>query len=222
MHACVSGIFISTTCSLHCHLDDCTFVQLTSCHILTDELSQSVPAYKHASLDRPASVNEARGHVVFKDNGKTHWDCANRTRCSNSCGVVRLSKWEELRLYLALHRHHQKNSAFRWAAVWAVLTVHWWRGAKSQGGVLKPQGLKRKESQSGVGLNKVYSFDIVVHLKQNTIRYTTSQRAYISTALTLNKVELTHVYQPTSPTSRHYGKPALGAPVSANYSNSST
>ena len=37
-----------------------------------------------------------------------------------------------------------------------------------------------------LGLNKVCSFDIVVHLKQNTISYTTSQTAYMSTALTLN------------------------------------
>ena len=36
------------------------------------------------------------------------------------------------------------------------------------------------------GLNKVYSFDIVVHLKQNTISYTRSQTAYMSTAVTLN------------------------------------
>ena len=35
------------------------------------------------------------------------------------------------------------------------------------------------------GLNKVYSHDIIVHLKQNTISCTTSQTAYVSTALTL-------------------------------------
>ena len=35
--------------------------------------------------------------------------------------------------------------------------------------------------------NKVYSLDIIVRLKQNTISYTTSQTAYMSTALTVIK-----------------------------------
>ena len=37
-----------------------------------------------------------------------------------------------------------------------------------------------------VGLNKIYSYNFVVHLKQNIISRTTSQTGYTSTALTLN------------------------------------
>ena len=45
------------------------------------------------------------------------------------------------------------------------------------------------QSENGVGLNKVYSLDIV-RLKHNTISYTRSLTAYMSTTLTLN----THDY----------------------------
>ena len=41
------------------------------------------------------------------------------------------------------------------------------------------------------GLNKVYSLDIIVHLKQNTKSYT-SHTAYMSTALTLNTQNYRH------------------------------
>ena len=37
---------------------------------LTDELSQSAPAYKHVSLDNKQSVNKARGRVVFENKAK--------------------------------------------------------------------------------------------------------------------------------------------------------
>ena len=36
------------------------------------------------------------------------------------------------------------------------------------------------------GLNKIYSYYIIAHFKQNLINCTTSQTAYVSTALTLN------------------------------------
>ena len=36
------------------------------------------------------------------------------------------------------------------------------------------------------GLNMIYLYYIIVHFKQNIINCTTSQTAYVSTALTLN------------------------------------
>ena len=50
------------------------------------------------------------------------------------------------------------------------------------------------EMRGYFGLNKVYSLDIVVHLKQNTISYTTSQTAYMSTAVTLNTQNYRHKF----------------------------
>ena len=54
-------------------------------------LSQSAPAHKQASFDRPAgclsvrcSVNKARGRVVFENNGKMLWGCADRSRSLNT------------------------------------------------------------------------------------------------------------------------------------------
>ena len=41
-------------------------------------------------------------------------------------------------------------------------------------------------SCSMISLNQIYSHDIIVHLKRNTISCTTSQTAYMSAALTLN------------------------------------
>ena len=44
------------------------------------------------------------------------------------------------------------------------------------------------------GLNKVYSHDIQVHLKQKTVSCTISQTAYMSTALTLNTQSYRHEF----------------------------
>ena len=43
-----------------------------------------------------------------------------------------------------------------------------------------------------VGLNKVYSYNFIVHLRQNTISCTTRQMAYMSKALTLNTQNYRH------------------------------
>ena len=55
----------------------------------------------------------------------------------------------------------------------------------------------KKQNKTRQKTNKkesVYSFDIVVYLKQNTISYTTSQTAYMSTALTLNTQNYRHEF----------------------------
>ena len=62
----------------------------------TDEFSHSAPPYEYASIDRLAScpcttvvqTRKARGRVVFENNGKTLWSCADRSVSSNSCHVV--------------------------------------------------------------------------------------------------------------------------------------
>ena len=54
----------------------------------TDELSQSVPMYKDASLNSKQIVNKASGCVIFKNNSKVLWSCADQTSHSNACGAV--------------------------------------------------------------------------------------------------------------------------------------
>ena len=66
---------------------------------LIDELSQSVPAYKHASSQSKKSVSKACGHVVFENNRKALWGCADQNTTLNSWGVVYftcLSGWSYL------------------------------------------------------------------------------------------------------------------------------
>ena len=69
----------------------CAFYLLFSWRLatwLTDECSQSAPAFKHASLDSQQNVNQARGRPVFENNGEALWSCANRSETLSSRGVV--------------------------------------------------------------------------------------------------------------------------------------
>ena len=61
---------------------------------VTDELSQSAPVYKHASLDRPVGclkyyyrIKRERALAVFENNSKALWGCADRTTSSNAHGA---------------------------------------------------------------------------------------------------------------------------------------
>ena len=71
---------------------------------LTDELKQSVPAHKHGSVGSKQSVNKASGRVVFGNNGKALWGCADRTVSSNSGSgsFLRLSKRAERSVFWSI------------------------------------------------------------------------------------------------------------------------
>ena len=64
-------------------------------------LSQSAPAYKHASFNEAvgcsSNICKARGRAVFENSGKTLWGCADRTvRFKHAwCCLLRSSKWAE-------------------------------------------------------------------------------------------------------------------------------